>query len=86
MVDLTLENIAKFMAMGSDVRFHSIIESELHTVGYKPLKGGTYVPLPKALVNKKAIINIRNKDNKCFLWCVLRALNPKENHPERVDE
>ena len=21
-----------------------------------------------------------------FLWCVLRALNPKDNHPERVDK
>ena len=86
MVHIILENIAKFMAMGSDVRFHSIILLELHTVSYKPLKGETYIPLPKALANKKAIINIRNKDNKCFLWCVLRALNPKQNHLERVDE
>ena len=38
------------------------------------------------MAKKKAIINVQNKDNKCFLWCVLRALNPKENHPERVDE
>ena len=29
---------------------------------------------------------MKNKDNKCFLWCVLRALNPKGNHPERVDK
>ena len=28
---------------------------------------------------------MQNKDNKCFLWCVLRVLNPKDNHPERVD-
>ena len=29
---------------------------------------------------------MQNKDNKCFLWSVLRALNPKDNHPERVDK
>ena len=29
---------------------------------------------------------MQNKENKCFLWCVLRALNPKDNHPERVDK
>ena len=86
MAGITLENMAKFMAMGSDVRFHSIMELELHTVSYKPLKGGTYVPLPKALANRKVIVNIWNTDNKCFLWCVLRALNPKEIHPESVDE
>ena len=47
MVDLILENIARFMAMGSDVRFHSIKLLELHTVSYKPLKGETYIPLPR---------------------------------------
>ena len=29
---------------------------------------------------------MKNKDNKCFVWCVLRALNPKGNHPERLDK
>ena len=29
---------------------------------------------------------MKNKENKCFLWCVLRALNPKDDHPERVDK
>ena len=30
---------------------------------------------------------MKNEDNdKCFLWCVLRALNPKDTHPERIDK
>ena len=37
------------------------------------------------MANKKAIINVKNKD-KCFLWCVLRALNPKADNAERVDK
>ena len=88
MVDRVLENIAtcKYMAMGSDVRFYSIIKFELHTVRYKPLRRETYIPLPKELADKKAIINIQNKDNKCFLWCVLRALNPDEKNPQRLDK
>ena len=53
---------------------------------YNPARGETWLPLPKELDNKKAIINMKNTDNKCFLWCVLRALNPKDNHPERVDK
>ena len=28
---------------------------------------------------------MKNSDNRCFLWCVLRALNPKDIHPVRVD-
>ena len=87
MVERILENIAKFFIETSDVRFHSITKFELHTVSYNPLREETWVPLPKELADKKAIINMQNnKDNKCFLWSVLRALNQKDNHPERLDK
>ena len=42
--------------------------------------------LPTNLKNKKAIINMKNQDDKCFLWCVLRALNPFAKNKERVDK
>ena len=29
---------------------------------------------------------MQNKDNKCFLWSVLRVLNPKESNPQRIDK
>ena len=86
MVERILEKIATFLATKSDVRFQSVIKFELHTVSYKPLRGETWIPLPKELADKKAIINMQNKENKCFLWCVLRALNPKGGHPERLDK
>ena len=78
--------MATFQSMGSGWRLHSIIQLELHTVRYNPLRGETYITLPKELANKKAIINVKNKDNKCFLWCVLRALNSKADNAERVDK
>ena len=28
---------------------------------------------------------MKNNDNRCFMWCVLRALNPKDRDQERVD-
>ena len=37
------------------------------------------------MANKRPIINMKNGDNQCFLWCVLRALNPTEHNPKRVD-
>ena len=86
MVERILEKIATFLATTSEVRFHSIIKLELHTVSYKTLRGETWIPLPKELANKNAIINMQNKDYKCFLWCVLRALNPKGAHTERLDK
>ena len=85
MVERMIEKMATFQSMGRGWRLHSIIRLELHTVRYNPLRRESYIPLPKELANKKAIINMKNGDNKCSLWCVLRALNPKDNHPERVD-
>ena len=32
----------------------------------------------------KGLINIKNNDNKCFLWCHIRHLNPLKIHPERI--
>ena len=75
-----------FQNEGGPWRLRSIIRLKLHTVSYKPLRGETYIPLPKELADKKAIINMQNKDNKCFLWFVLGALNPKGVHPERLDK
>ena len=35
----------------------------------------------KGLIN---IINIRNNDQKCFLWCHVRHINPLKEHLERI--
>ena len=43
---------------------------------YSPLIGSSFVELPNELKNpKKGMINIKNNDNKCFLWCHVRPLN-----------
>ena len=47
--------------------------------------GNTYIELPDKLTNSmKGLINIKNNDNKCFLWCHIRHLNPLKIHPERI--
>ena len=74
MTERAIENMAaQKQVEGSGWRFHSIIRLELHIVSYNPLRGETWIALPKELVNKRAITNPKNEDNKCFLWCVLRA-------------
>ena len=34
--------------------------------------------------SKKGLINIKNNDQKCFLWCHVRHINPVKIHPERI--
>ena len=71
---------------GSNWTFKSIIALEIHTVAYEPLRGSSYIPLPRALATRKAIINLKNQDDECFRWAVLRAMNPTDIHPERIDK
>ena len=33
---------------------------------------------------KKGLINIRNNDKKCFLWCHVRYTSPLNEQPERI--
>ena len=66
MVERILENMAVFQSLGSGWRLYNIIKLELHTVSYNPLRGETWIALPKELANKNAIINMRNTDNKFF--------------------
>ena len=73
-------------AEGSGWVFVEVENLTLHTDIWDPLKASSYIDLPKELKNKNAIINMKNEDNKCFLWCVLRALNPTNSHPERIDK
>ena len=71
MTERILEKMANFLFMGSGWTLYNIIQLELHTVGYDPLRGETWIPLPKELANKKAIINPKNEDNKCFCGAFL---------------
>ena len=50
---------------------------------YIPLIGSKYIELSDKLKNPmKGLINIKNNDNKCFLWCHIGHLNPLKIHPE----
>ena len=44
---------------------------------FSPLSKIVYTELPCRLRNStKGLINIKNNDNKCLLWCHIRHLNP----------
>ena len=72
-------------AVGSGWQYEKVIKLVLHTTRWDPINAGSYIDLPEALKNKHAIINMKNQDEKCFMWCILRALNPKNKNAERVD-
>ena len=80
------ERLAIHLRNGSGWYFKEVISFEIHIVDYKPIKGSSYIPLPNFIMRKNAIINIKNEDDKCFLWSVLRYLHPKQIHGERLTD
>ena len=33
---------------------------------------------------RKGLTNIKNNDQKCFLWCHVRHINPLNEHQKRI--
>ena len=80
-----LNTIDKWVSEGFGWVIDRIDSHYINVTLYKPLNGSSYIELPTELRNpKKGLINIKNKDDKCFRWCHIRHLNPQIEHPERI--
>ena len=78
MIDVWINN-------GSGWNVESIESQYINISTYRPLSGSFYMDLPVELRSpRKGLINIKNKDQKCFLWCHVRHINPSKEHPERI--
>ena len=81
-----IRKIDDFQQRGSGWVIHRFLRLDLHSHLYDPLRGSSYIPLPEDLARKQAVINIKNKDEKCFIWSVLACLHADEvqRDPQRV--
>ena len=61
-----------------------VLEIKLKETKFNPIAGKSFIPLPKELILKRAVLNIKNTDNRCFMWCVLAKLHYVKKNPERV--
>ena len=78
MIDVWINN-------GSGWNVESIESQYINISTYRPLSGSSYMDLPVELRSpRKGLINIKNKDKKCFLWCHVRHINLLNKHPERI--
>ena len=78
MIDVWIKN-------GSGWNVESIESQYINISTYRPLPGSSYLDLPVELRSpRKGLIYIKNKDQKCFLWCHVRHINTSNEHPERI--
>ena len=76
----------KVLRNGSNFVFESVdsLTYHIHKINLK--RGRSYKKSPEWILNKRATINPKSKDNKCFQYVITAALSHQkiENHPERI--
>ena len=48
------------------------------------IQASSYIELPENYKNNKSIINIKNDNQYCFLWCIMAYLYPVEDNKRRT--
>ena len=71
-----LETLEKWTQRGSGWVVDHISTLWLDIARYQPLRGGSYIPLPAAVKNKKAVVNVKNTDDRCLRWALRSAMFP----------
>jgi len=70
-----------FDGRGSGFSLDAVTDFTLVITQYRPLAGSTFIPTPQSIANKKAVINVKSKDNRCFEWSLLSCLYPPKDNP-----
>ena len=81
-IDSVVRNMINHMAQqvenpalrDSKFVFDNIMHMDISVHRLNLTRGSSYIPLPDWLAKKKAIINPKNLDLKCFKWSVIAAL------------
>ena len=78
-IQKNIESNHEKISTDSKKKFLTYRKMDVNIFKYEALKKhvGTYVELPEKL-EKKSIINIKNKDNYCFIWSYIRHINPQK--------
>jgi len=79
-----LHKVDQWNTRGSNFNIERVCRFVLSTHPYRPPHGSTFVPTPDFLLKKQCLINVQNKDEKCFVWSVLSALYPPAHNPHRL--
>ena len=84
-IDQVKGEIEAWSERGSGWIMDEILEAYINVGRYQPMRGGSYMQLPAKLKNKKAVLNIQNRDNECIRWAIRAALfpSPRGRNPIR---
>ena len=71
-----MSRLEAFTSNGSGWVVNHLTSFSVLTAAYDPIGGSSFVPLPKFIRDKKAVLNIKNRDQNCFFYCLLAHAHP----------
>ena len=74
--------IEDFTEMGSGWSIKGINTLRIHIASFNPIGGSSYIPTPKKIATTKAIVNVKNTDDQCFVYSILAHLHPASNYSD----
>lgn len=57
--------------VGSGWTFLRVLNLEIRINKYNPLRGATFISLPKAISRRGGVLNVNNRDRFCFMYALL---------------
>jgi len=86
LIDAIRTQLDTFEEGDSGLVLDDILYLKVNINKYSAIPCGTYVDMPEWVVKTRTVLNIRNTDQKCFLWSVLAALHPCKKNAGRVSK
>ena len=69
---------------GSGFVLNCIVNVILEIYKVNDIQASSYIELPEKYKNNKSVLNIKNDDQYCFIWCILAHFCPVEDHKNRT--
>ena len=80
------ERMYNYEGEGSGWVFDKVISFQVNIHKHVPLRASSYMEIPAEVQNTKSVVNIQNKDHKCFMWSILAYLHPAHKNPQQVSK
>ena len=84
--DRIKELLSSHEGEGSGFTLDSILDCQLNIATYDIVCGSTHTPLPKYIQSKNATVNIKNKGDKNFLFCLSYVRKPVVKNAQRASK
>lgn len=77
--------LEKYIHESSGWILRKVKKLDIHTVLYKPLGGSSFVDLPETFKKSRMVLNVKNQDEKCFIWSILSHIHKVNDDADQVD-